>query len=1816
MSNYLKHIQLLFAFRASFFYPTPSVNSTLSYGYITIYESFDKFVSCGSSCSLKSIYTNFIVNNVEKATDWVTAEMILYQTFPNNGTRYVNYYDNARLSNLANNADGDWNVGTEIALSANGGSSPASGLLPIMNSYVGILKQWQVPVADLTPRAQFAFELASYDLMRGVQPTGMSISTNGLVSFNATQTGMWSAQFKISKYVDSNFISSVVIDFLVNSTMPPANLPKPPVFIAPTPDENKVVAINATTASTFTIVGKAFKTTSSVTISIGNVPEGMVVGQQVDNPTNVGTIILSWTPTSSQVGVFVISLGLVDSDGNQLAQGVYSFYIEIRIPTCGNGVPDTVNGGCICNTGWAGPSCTECDNGYYGPYCKPNPPCEHGTVNSGINGDGACICDQGWMGETCNSSLSQRCDPTAPSYIVNQINSPSKLVQPSIAQIYLNKDTNSPVKVGLNISSLATAPTDIYFVVDVSSASSINSKYLKFQSAYRDFEINAGFENIKYGLGYYSDSVGQPNTFQLKALLKPSIWDEIQLLEFKVGAPQANFQYQALSQAISNVQWSATGSVRIMILVTDNDITPTDFTLIPKLQVLLAKHNILLGVYCMSTVNSYFWLTPDLGMSSAWLTTDLFWYSKMLSNIIKPMKTVPQTTVSGDIIYISNGPNRITNEYFETTFSYVQPQNPTRVQTATLNVVGFGSQSVQIHYNHAPVTTSSNLTLLENSNVVFNIPASDEDGNILLIKFNTIPTQGVLFMNGSQVFSGILYQLPSVQSNLFNYVPNHFSYGVDQLTYTVDDGCASVDGLVNFTITYVNVAPVCNSTTIKTDQYTEYLFPIQSVDLNSDVVTISFKGLSLLSTIGSIFAPGNIPVDEGLQYPNNTYFQFVPIQSAPSTTVSIQVYVTDTKLTSQCSINIQIVRKAVIPTININTNQIMRPDSRLYIPFTVSDPDPNEVVVISLYSIQLTKGTFYDSNNVPITGNSYTLGTYTMTSQSTTISSTISYQSANENYADTSFTIGVDDSSGLSASTSVSILVNGIISPYPPVAQQIAQLTVAQNSVTSVFVLNGSHPQQPSYAGGFKISFLSSPQHGTILRSNGNTIPSVLPTPFSFTYKPVSNYFGEDQFSYYVKDDSGLPSSPVTVAINVTKVDYAPVISINPSQIVTSNTCPSSPQSVNISLTINNINPMTNLRVTVIHPPTIGTLFSDGQPITTPSLIDPTKPLQYHPSVNGYENYDETYEIQACDVLCSSIVGRVNSESIPTKPTGEGKSLVTIQNQQVSFTLVGNDCQDSANVKYQFSSLPKFGVLFDASGLTINSTDQIFKSNSFTYSPNKDESDLNSIGGKGPLESFSYFVINKHSIGSITYPIDISVNPIPMFIGERNLTTHENVKLTIPIKATAPEGDRYVMNITSFTGNGQLYYFKNGNSQINISSTGLVLDEQSYVLYYMPPNNTYGVNVDSFQFAIKQRYSSEIYTIYIDVIHVFRAPRLVPLTYTFNGTVLPIINNNVELHVNTSSIITFNVTSDDHPWTELKSTFGSGLTTGGVVCQYDSSVENGCGSILTFNTEIKRSANDNLWRVVYIPTKGRSGLKLSQFTLIGTDPLNMTQSERLFMSVIRINIPPVVNVNQLQYNTTVSIPISLSNITVFDPDSDKNNITFTLSLQESSTNQLTQNGSIVMPFASPSACNISSNQITCLDTNPVLNMYLNTLSLTLNNTGSYQLIVYVNDLGYNAMNRSQYILSDSKTIAIIVSPSQSGGGKKSNTVILSAAIAAAAVAAALIALGVWRILKSRAPPTDSFFGESPFSEGSVSTNPLYKESPNSGFNPLYDNNHA
>jgi RHS repeat-associated protein len=208
----------------------------------------------------------------------------------------------------------------------------------------------------------------------------------------------------------------------------------------------------------------------------------------------------------------------------------------------------------------------------------------------------------------------------------------------------------------------------------------------------------------------------------------------------------------------------------------------------------------------------------------------------------------------------------------------------------------------------------------------------------------------------------------------------------------------------------------------------------------------------------------------------------------------------------------------------------------------------------------------------------------------------------------------------------------------PPVATP-RSITLAENSSTNI-TLTGSDPQGRTLT----FTLLTLPTHGTV---SG--------TPPSVTYKPATNYFGSDAFTFKV--NNGITDSlPATVSLTVTQVYYPPT---------------AFPQSLTnfedaaLPVTLTGYDPQGYaLTFSVLTQPAHGTLSG-----TAPNLT-------YRPATNYFGNDSFTFRVG--DGVSNSLSATI---SITNKPVDDPPIVVAGPNQLIilptnSVSLAGSVTYD------------------------------------------------------------------------------------------------------------------------------------------------------------------------------------------------------------------------------------------------------------------------------------------------------------------------------------------------------------------------------------------------------------------------------------------------------------------------------------------------------------------------------------------------------------
>ena len=333
------------------------------------------------------------------------------------------------------------------------------------------------------------------------------------------------------------------------------------------------------------------------------------------------------------------------------------------------------------------------------------------------------------------------------------------------------------------------------------------------------------------------------------------------------------------------------------------------------------------------------------------------------------------------------------------------------------------------------------------------------------------------------------------------------------------------------------------------------------------------------------------------------------------------------------------------------------------------------------------------------------------------------YTPAANYFGPDSFTFKANDGTADSNIATVSITVLSVNDL--PVATNL-NLTTPEDTPLGI-TLVGSDIETTSLT----YSVVTGPVNGTLSGAGAN-----------ITYTPNANFTGNDSFTYQVNDGSA-NSNLATVTITVTPVNDAPV-AINQSLTTPEETA------LPITLTATDPDAGAVLTYTVVTPPQFGILSGTGA-----NLI-------YTPNANFFGQ--DSFTFRASDGTLTSNLGTIiiNVTNIPDSPVANNLNVITNEDTQVSFTIIGTD-PDGTQVTYTIVSGPLHGVLSGtAPNLTYTPASNYFGPDSFTFKVNDGTTDSNIA------------------------TVSITVNPVndTPIANNQSVTTPEDTPIAITLVAT------------------------------------------------------------------------------------------------------------------------------------------------------------------------------------------------------------------------------------------------------------------------------------------------------------------------------------------------------------------------------------------------------------------------------------------------
>ena len=709
------------------------------------------------------------------------------------------------------------------------------------------------------------------------------------------------------------------------------------------------------------------------------------------------------------------------------------------------------------------------------------------------------------------------------------------------------------------------------------------------------------------------------------------------------------------------------------------------------------------------------------------------------------------------------------NGYFGTDFFDFRVTDPGgETSTARVNIT-------VISVNVAPVAQNQSVSVAEDGTLNITLVATDGDGDSLTYTLLTNPGQGTL--------TGTAPNLTYRPAANFN--------GSDSLTFRVNDGTVNSNtATVSITVTPVNDTPVANAQSVTTNEDTPVTITLTGSDIDGNTLTYS---LVSNPTRGAISCTGAVC----------TYTPTANLNGADSFIFRVN---DGTVFSANATVSVTVNAVNDTPVAN-NGTAVVNEDSSVGIVLTGSDVDGNTLTYTVVTNP--TRGTL--SGTVPNL-------TYTPT--------------ANLNGAD-SFTFRVNDGTVNSANATVSITINPVNDV--PVAN-VQSVTTNEDTSRSI-TLTGSDIDGNTLT----YSLVSNPSQGAL----SCTGPAC-------TYTPNLNYNGADSFIFRVHDGTVF-SANATVSITVTSVNDAPVanaanVSTNedtsvaivltatdadgnaltftvttqplrgtltgtaPNLVYRPNTNFNGADSlsfkvndgtidsaiVNVSITVNPVNdaPVADTRALQTNEDTPLTLTLTGSDVdtgttltfatlTTPSngtLTCTGAACTYRPAANF--NGDDSFLFRVNDGALNSAPAAITItvNAVNDQPVAATQNVTTNEDTARNIVLTGTDV-DGNPLTFEVMSNPTRGAL---SGTAPN----------LTYTPT-----ANANGA----DSFA-FRVNDGTVNSTIAVVNITITPVndAPVAQPRNLSTDENIAVSLTLTATDVDGDALTFSVTRDPANGRL----------------------------------------------------------------------------------------------------------------------------------------------------------------------------------------------------------------------------------------------------------------------------------------------------------------------------------------------------------------------------------------------------------------------------
>ncbi len=803
----------------------------------------------------------------------------------------------------------------------------------------------------------------------------------------------------------------------------------------------------------------------------------------------------------------------------------------------------------------------------------------------------------------------------------------------------------------------------------------------------------------------------------------------------------------------------------------------------------------------------------------------------------------------------------------------------------------------------------------------------------------------------------------------------------------------------------------------------------------------------------------------------------------------------------------------------------------------------------------------------------------------------------------------------------------------PPAAEDF-EVTTPED--TSVLIDFSSHVSDIDGDSPLTISVRSLPEYGSLYSGTDGAFTTVITaTPAGapqqkLQFRPKLNANGQTSFIYTVTDPSGATDSAV-VTITITPVNDPPV-----SQNVVLRTLEDT--TLNFTLSGSDIE-NDPVSLVILSVPATGDLTSAADSFyirETPYTMNTPAAFSYIPPQNFYTTNDAplVFHFYAFDGTDRSVLNytvTIYVDSVNDPPTSADEFIKTQEDTPVSFTLSALDAEDDSSLVVAVVTGITDG---DSRGIFYTSSDKskrivtgtVLTSPRIVYFVPAPDSYSNP--STVPLASLKFQVRDTEDLVSVSeYNALVYVTPVndpAVYSGASEVTIDEDTSIDLALMNQVKDVDDTVntdmtVRITAITGRGTFSECAQDVNNCNRTTltVGHMLQNPEWRFSFVPLKDENGNKYASITFVINDGHDDSIpYTITVNVRPVNDPPVVNPFYNVLPGR--------VDMDEDTVLELSWNVTDIDSPATTLRTFVTSKLPTNAKMfacnVQSDGSCARGAEISLPAELTATNSATAT-WRVLFVPDENAFDAKnFATFNIVGEDDYEARSvTQKAIIRVMPINDAPTITARdsyQVTRETEGETRFILSDVSVNDIDAFRKKIVFGIRLTDQDSGRLEAEGSNAdMAFTgakAPCKLNEAKTEVICTDPQADINVWIGSAVVfyPANTTGTFNLFLYVNDLGNT--DKLQRPLTANKTITVLVNedtgllpdtPTDNTGIAVGLSVGGAAAIAGIAV---LIAK-----LRKKNDVVDNYFDNLTDSIQTGANNPMYQAAFSEAANPLY-----